>query len=90
MYITYLSHANSAKNNLEESFYNYLKQIDRTIIEDSKIGEFKKEILSEYDNLCKVHSRCKPIDKSFNKSYRDNGDFNLYGANAIFLLLKSK
>lgn len=87
MYLAYLSHAYVTKNKLEEGFYQYLKSIDRTLIGDSEIGKFKKEILLKYDELCKQHSRCKPIAKRY---YSQGKDISLHGSNAIFRILKAK
>jgi len=90
MYMVYMGHSTMAKNKLEKAFYNYLKSIDRTLIEDSKINEFQKQVLTEYDNLCLEHPRCKPIRKEFSNRRTNNPDIVLYGTNATFLILKSK
>ena len=47
-------------------------------------------ILDKYDELCKEFPRCKPIPKQFSKGFAENGDYNLFGSNATFTLLKSK
>lgn len=88
MYLTYQHYSTASKNKLEEEFYNYLKSIDRTLIEDNEIEDFKAEILQKYDDLCKEFPRCKPIKKSLSKMFSE--DIILFGSNAEFKLLKSK
>lgn len=90
MYLAQLSYMTSSKNNLEESFCNYLRSIDRELIEEKLIVEYEQKILDKYDEFCKKFSRCKPLLKSFGNGYQDKGDRILYGTNATFTLLKSK
>lgn len=90
MYIAHLDYATATKNNLEASFYEYLRAIDRTLIDNDKINDYQQMILDKYDELCKEFSRCKPIEKHFSSDFLGNGDFQLFGSNATFTLLKSK
>lgn len=88
MYLTHQSYATAAKNKLEEEFFNYLQSIDRELIEDHKIEDFKAEILKKYDELCQKYSRCKPIEKRF--YCHNDKDIHLFGSNASFTFLKTK
>ena len=90
MYLSNLSYSTASKNKLEESFYEYLKDINRTEIQNNKIEDFKIRILKAYELLCEQNSRCKPIKKDFGNGHSFPGDFILYGSNATFTLLKSK
>ncbi len=90
MYIAHLSFATASKNKLEESFYEFLKSLDRDLVENQNIKGYKQKILDKYDELCKVYPRCKPIHKSIDKVLSKKGDLTLFGSNATFTLLKSK
>ncbi|ROI09770.1 hypothetical protein EGI11_03160 [Chryseobacterium sp. H3056] len=90
MYVCKLGHTTSAKNKLEEEFFQYLKEIDRIWVEDEKVEELKKDILSAYSKRCEKHPRCKPLQKSFYKGFDNKEDFILSGSNASFTLLKTK
>ena len=90
MYIAHLDYATAPKNNLEASFYEYLRAIDRTLIDNDRINDYQQIILDKYDELCKKFPRCKPIKKQFGSGYKEKGDKILYGSNATFTLLKSK
>ena len=88
MYLAYTNNQLSSKNKLEAEFSEYLKEINRTLVSDDKIEDFRKEILNKYDELCKKYQRCKPIIKRFDSGYKN--DFILEGASTSFKLLKSK
>ena len=88
MYLTHHSYSTSAKNKLEEEFFNYLQSIDRILIEDYLIEDFKAEILRKYDEICQKHPRCKPIEKRF--YCQNEKDIHLFGSNASFTFLKTK
>lgn len=91
MYLAYTNNQLSSKNKLEAEFSAYLKEINRTLVSDDKIEDFRKEILNKYDELCKKYQRCKPITKRFYSGYFDDkNDFILEGASTSFKLLKSK
>ena len=90
MYLANFSFSTVAKNKVEEAFSEYLKTINRELIQDNDIEEFKKTVLKEYDFICELNPRCKPIKKDFGTGYSFEGDFVLYGSNATFYLLKSK
>lgn len=91
MYLAHHHYSTASKNKLEDEFFNYLKSIDRTLIEDDKVEDFKAEILKKYEELCIENPRCKPIDKLFYNGHLDKKlDFHLLGSNASFTLLKSK
>lgn len=87
MYLVHYSYGTQAKNKLESSFADYLKQKDRLLISNNRVEDFQQEILDDYARLCAIHNRCKGIEKKF---YENRGDFFLFGSNAEFKLLKSK
>lgn len=87
MYLAYFRYGTVAKNKLEDDFSNYLKEIDRTLVPDQEIEDFKQEILDDYARLCAKHNRCKPMEKHYHEM---NQDFILHGSNSEFKLLKSK
>ena len=86
MYLVYLSYSTQAKNALEKAFAEYLSEINRMLIPDEEIETAKQEILDKYQELCKIHHRCKPIEKSF---YNYSGDEILHGSNQDCKLLKA-
>ena len=86
MYLIYLSYSTQAKNALEKAFAEYLSEINRKLIPDEEIETAKQEILDKYQELCKIHPRCKPIEKIF---YNYSGDEILHGSNQDCKLLKA-
>ena len=89
MYLVYVSSATTPKNKLESDFSDFLNEINRTLIQDSEIKDFRKKILDNYEALCKKHNRCKPVEKSFFSGVNSE-DFILAGSNTSCKLLKSK
>lgn len=87
MYLAHYSYGTIPKNNLEAMFSNYLKTLDRTLIDNKDVEDFKLTIIKEYAFLCDKHSRCRPVEKNFHEM---RGDFYLHGTNCEFKLLKSK
>ena len=63
MYLVHYSYGTQAKNKLESSFADYLKEKDRLLISNDKVEDFQQEILDDYARLCAIHNRCKGIEK---------------------------
>lgn len=59
MYLAYYASDYSAKNKLEKAIIDYLKSIDRTVIQDEDFAEFTGKIITKINEICKNNSRCK-------------------------------
>ena len=51
MYLVYVSSATTPKNKLESDFSDFLNEINRTLIQDSEIKDYRKKILDNYEEL---------------------------------------
>lgn len=90
MYLVYHGYSTQAKNQLEKDFCDYLESIDRMLIADKELEDFKKKILKKYDEFSAINKRCKPVEKSFYCIKGEDQDESLYGSNANFNILKTK
>lgn len=59
MYLAYYQSDYSAKNKLEKAIIEYLRSIDRTLIQDADFKEFTDKVISKINEICQEYSRCK-------------------------------
>lgn len=59
MYLAYFASNNSAKNKLEKAIVEYLKTIDRAVIQDEDFKEFTNKVIANIKDLCQENNRCK-------------------------------
>ena len=90
MYLVYQHNATASKNKLEDEFFQYLKSLNRKIVEEKNLLKFTEDVLKKYNDLCKEHPRCKPIEKRFSRGFSENNDIHLFGSNTCLTLLKAK
>jgi hypothetical protein len=77
-YLTHDGHHLATKNKLQAAAQDYLKSMDRQLLEGNfKLKIFKKTILSRIKELNQEHSRCKPLEPSWWEG--DKNDFWLSG-----------
>lgn len=89
MYITYLGACTMPKNSLEKAVRCYLSSIDRTLIDDVDLEDFKTRILDHIKNLNADYPRCRPLEPRFQEG-REN-DFLIGGIDGVsFHLFASK
>lgn len=60
MYLAYYGQDYSAKNKLEKSIIEYLKTIDRTVIQDDDFDEFTKKVIEKIKEINEQNKRCTP------------------------------
>lgn len=60
MYITYLGQTYSAKNQLEKAILEYLKSIDRTLVQDEDFTTFTSNLKTKIKSLNEKFPRCAP------------------------------
>lgn len=84
MYLAYYSHAYQFKNRLERAIQHYLKNIDRTLIEDEDFKGFITKVIADLKKLNEKYSRCTPKDPSLCKIEELNDkDFTLFGTDCV-------
>lgn len=59
MYLAYYSSDYTAKNKLEKAIIEYLRSIDRTLIQDADFKEFTDKVISRIKEICIENPRCK-------------------------------
>ena len=91
-YFTHILNSYSCTNKLQKEILEYLQTMDRKIVEESSISEFKKDVLSTLHCLCTYNPRCKFIHPAFYKDI-STGDYLLEfsdGAICSFRIYQSK
>lgn len=73
-YIAILDNDYVAKNKLQKAVLQYLKSIDRKLIEKSQIGLFQKSILHSFDKINEENNRCKAVKIRFENGYPNKED----------------
>lgn len=59
MYLAYYVLDYSAKNKLEKAIKDYLKSIDRTVVQDEDFKQFTDKVISKIKEICKENNRSK-------------------------------
>lgn len=85
-YVAIDGYSLSTSNNLQKEIANYLKSLDRTLIDKYDLEVYKTIIIKDIEILNLRNKRCKPIKVSWN--FRGNfwhlsgitfKNFNIYG-----------
>lgn len=66
------SHGTKAMNKLQKEVSEYLVSLDGKLISTSDLKEFQKIVILKIQSLNKMHSRCKPIEASFDNKTTSN------------------
>lgn len=75
-----------AKNNLQRAAHKVAKEMDRRIVTEDKVIDFKAEFIDKITRLNEEYSRCKPVHLSITKDPLDKGDTTFW-ADGIFCLV---
>lgn len=71
VYLIKINNAYSLQNSLQKDVYQYLKSIDRQVIDTIQIRKVKADILKSIEDINKKHTRCKSIEAHWN-AWKDN------------------
>lgn len=84
MYLAYYDNDYSAKNKLEKAIIEYLRSIDRTVVQDEDFMEFTDRVIAKIRKICKENSRCKPKDPHlWSPGIDDEKDLTLSGIDVV-------
>jgi hypothetical protein len=73
-----LHHSYAFKNKLEEAVFNFLKSIDRHLIETGQLSFVLSEIEKKIDELSSQFSRCKPVSFHWSNYEDESKDLHLH------------
>jgi hypothetical protein len=68
----------SPKNNLHKAVNHLAVEMDRRLISEDKILDYRVEFLDKLAKLNNEHNRCKPLHISFENHDYANGDYWIY------------
>lgn len=84
MYLAYYANDYSAKNKLEKSIIEYLRTLDRTVVQDSDFKEFTDKVITKIKEICKENSRCKAKNPHlWSPGVNDEQDVTLAGIDVV-------
>jgi len=84
MYLAFYASDYSAKNKLEKAIADYLKSIDRTVVQDENFKQFTNKVISKIKQICKENNRCKAKNPSlWNYNYKNKMDKQLTGIDVV-------
>lgn len=84
MYLAYYGSDYSAKNKLEKAIIEYLRTLDRTLIQDADFAEFTSKIIIKIKEICKENNRCKPkTPHIWNHGLRGSKDAMISGIDVV-------
>jgi len=84
MYLAYYASDYSAKNKLEKAIIEYLRSIDRTVIQDEDFESFTKKVFKKIQEINTENNRCKPKNpKLWNPRVDEKKDFTLTGIDVV-------
>jgi len=67
-----------AKNRLEAAAHKVAREMERRIIPEDKIAEFKNEFRDKIKSINIANPRCKPLEFNILNAYDDRGDIDIY------------
>jgi hypothetical protein len=68
----------TAKNKLEEAAHNLAHEMDRRLIQENELPDYKQEFKDKIDDLNKTFSRCKPLQFSIEKGHFNSNEYAVY------------
>jgi hypothetical protein len=68
----------SARNNLDKAAHNLAREMDRRLLSENEIMDFRVELLDKMEKLNQEFHRCKPLRVSMHESHSCNGDYSIY------------
>ena len=84
MYLAYYASDYSAKNNLEKAIKDYLRSIDRTVVQDEDFKQFTDKVISKIKDICKENNRCKAKNPSlWENNFNNKMDKQLMGIDVV-------
>jgi ribosomal protein S24E len=75
-----------SKNNLQKAAHKVAQEMDRKIITEELVEDFKTEFKEKISKLNAEFYRCKPVHLSIEKDHMDKGDV-IFRADGIFCLV---
>jgi hypothetical protein len=64
----------SAKNESQKAAHKLAKEMERRIVSQDKVLDFKAEFIDKVTWINKAHPRCKPLHLSIQSDRMDKGD----------------
>lgn len=61
-HFTHCGYELTPKNNLEKAVQEYLRSLDRILIDKKDLSQFKQDVLNNIVKLNREHHRCKPVE----------------------------